>query len=135
MFRITRKFIIKTDLHKNRLYPTEELYRVFDVPIIQQRYVECFLCYTQKKPCSNSLTNYLHDTRITIRHEFVIPRATKRMQIQSAHYIAHILCRKMPAQLLNTQLGLHTYKLMTKTWKTTENRYTIEKLITSMCKE
>jgi hypothetical protein len=133
---VTQKSIIKAAMHKNRLFPTNELYHVFDVLSIRQLYVKYLLCYAHKNYKSIfSLTNHLRNTRNTARYEFTTPRATIRMQSQSAYYIAHILYKKLPDPLINNKLSQYTFKLKAKAWIKSKDRNLIEKLITSNYRE
>lgn len=115
---VTQKLLIKTLLNKALRYPTNLLFAEFPVLSVRQLFIKNLLTYLHdKKDLIFQNIQHQHYTRNRHNFGYFIPRLSHFTQLTCSFYIAHVLYRNLPVDILEAGGGsLAAYKKRVVEW-------------------
>jgi hypothetical protein len=129
---VSQKAIMKKILKKSVRYPTHILFQDFPVLNIKQLYVKNLAIYIFKN--RNMFTNIEHNyqTRNRLRLGIQIPRLNHSLDTTNSFYLAHLLYRSLPWDILQTEgTSIAVFKRRMRVWLLGIGHVACEELIKS----
>lgn len=115
---VTQRSIIKTILKKNSRYPTDLLFQDFPVLNIRQLFIKNMLLFVRtNKEHIFTVTQHDYSTRIRNNYGYEIPRLNLTTEKHNSFYLAHVVYRNIPPEVINAESGSRAvYKRTVSKW-------------------